>query len=102
MMRGMYEAIYGPQDDEPVIVAPAPGDPPDPLFKVHLGATPEETRITFRAPKPDQSGTDRAEDPDELRRRHTRRLASMDGLDLENDETMAGAWPDPPPPSTPT
>jgi len=28
----------------------------------------------------------------ELRRRHGERLATMDGLDLADDEIMAGAW----------
>lgn len=28
----------------------------------------------------------------ELRRRHVRRLRTMEGLDLDNDEVMARAW----------
>ena len=47
-MHGLHEAMYGPRDNEAVIVVPAPGDPPDQRFRIELGATPQETRITLR------------------------------------------------------
>jgi len=53
-MLGAHQAIYGHQDDEPVIVAEAPGGPPDDdLPEVVLDPEhPERSRAIFRTSDP--------------------------------------------------
>jgi hypothetical protein len=68
-MLGLHEAIYGPRDDEIVVVVDAGGEPPgDDLPEVHLDRDhPERSEVIVRRgaapPEPGESGPASAAEP---------------------------------------